>query len=62
VDVLPLASRKAAFPSPENSFPRFLYIALVGTVFADTVYFWAIASIPALNAVLIGHLNRFLLF
>ncbi len=34
-----------------------LYIAIVGTLFADLLYFYALSTIPVLNAVLIGHLQ-----
>jgi drug/metabolite transporter (DMT)-like permease len=53
-----------AFLSPNRSFrinrkqfSVLVYIALAGTIFADLVYFWAIMTIPAINAVLIGHLQ-----
>ncbi|MDD3492455.1 MAG: DMT family transporter [Candidatus Thermoplasmatota archaeon] len=34
-----------------------LYLALAGTLFADLLYFFALQSIPVVNAVLIGHLQ-----
>ncbi|MBI2675215.1 MAG: DMT family transporter [Candidatus Aenigmarchaeota archaeon] len=33
------------------------YIGLVGTVFADLIYFFALTSVPVVNAVLIGHMQ-----
>ena len=34
-----------------------VFIALAGTVFADLLYFYAISSIPVVNAVIIGHMQ-----
>ena len=33
------------------------YIAVVATLFADLIYFYALAKIPVINAVLIGHMQ-----
>ena len=37
--------------------PKLFYIAIVGTVFADLVYFLAISKIAVINAVIIGHMQ-----
>ena len=34
-----------------------VYIALVGTLFADLMYFFALTQVPVINAVLIGHMQ-----
>ena len=34
-----------------------IYIAIVGTLFADLLYLFALTQIPILNAVLIGHMQ-----
>jgi drug/metabolite transporter (DMT)-like permease len=36
---------------------KLVYIALVGTVFADLLYFYSLTKIPVINAVLIGHMQ-----
>lgn len=38
--------------------PKLVFIALAGTVFADTMYLYALSTnLPVLNAVLIGHMQ-----
>src|SRR3989344_7845130 len=34
-----------------------VYVGIVGTVFADLIYFYAFTKIPVVNAVLIGHMQ-----
>ncbi|OYD16763.1 hypothetical protein CH333_02615 [candidate division WOR-3 bacterium JGI_Cruoil_03_44_89] len=34
-----------------------LYVAIVGTIFADLMYFFALTRVPVINAVLIGHMQ-----
>jgi drug/metabolite transporter (DMT)-like permease len=34
-----------------------LYIAIIGTILADLLYFYALSNIPVINAVLIGHMQ-----
>ena len=41
----------------QKQFSALVYIALVATLFADLIYFYAIAKIPVINAVLIGHMQ-----
>lgn len=38
-------------------FSTLVYIGLVGTIFADLIYFYAFTKIPVINAVLIGHMQ-----
>ena len=37
--------------------PYILFIALIGSSFADLLYFYAISRIPVVNAVIIGHMQ-----
>ena len=41
----------------KKQIPTLLYIAVVGTLFADFMYFFALTQVPVINAVLIGHLQ-----
>ena len=41
----------------KKQFSTMVYIAIVGTVFADLMYFYALTKIEVLNAVLIGHMQ-----
>jgi len=34
-----------------------IYVAVVGTLFADLIYFFALTRVPVINAVLIGHMQ-----
>ncbi|MFE3845447.1 DMT family transporter, partial [Thermoplasmatota archaeon] len=36
---------------------RLFYIAIIGTLIADLLYFYALIKIPVINAVLIGHMQ-----
>ncbi len=38
-------------------FSTLVYIGIVGTIFADLIYFYAFTKIPVINAVLIGHMQ-----
>lgn len=50
-------THRANFRIARRHLPKLVYIALVGTVFADLMYFWALTRVPVLNAVLIGHMQ-----
>jgi drug/metabolite transporter (DMT)-like permease len=41
----------------KKQFSALIYIAIVGTVFADLLYFFSLSKVPVLNAVLIGHMQ-----
>lgn len=41
----------------KKQFSTMVYIAIVGTLFADLMYFYALTKIEVLNAVLIGHMQ-----
>ncbi|HHF55480.1 MAG TPA: DMT family transporter [Thermoplasmatales archaeon] len=42
---------------PSRYLPPLLYIAFVGTLFADLIYFLALTMVPVINAVIIGHMQ-----
>lgn len=46
---------KANFKITISQLPKLIYIAIIGTVVADLLYFYALTRIPVINAVLIGH-------
>ena len=41
----------------KQQLPTLVYIAIVGTLFADFMYFFALTQVPVINAVLIGHMQ-----
>lgn len=41
----------------KQQLPTLVYIAIVGTLFADFMYFFALIQVPVINAVLIGHMQ-----
>ena len=41
----------------KKQIPTLLYIAVIGTLFADFMYFFALTQVPVVNAVIIGHLQ-----
>jgi len=50
-------TNKANLRISKKQIPTLLYIAVVGTLFADFMYFFALTQVPVINAVLIGHLQ-----
>ncbi len=48
---------KANFKVSRKQFSTLIYIAIVGTLFADLIYFFALTQVPVINAVLIGHMQ-----
>ena len=52
-----MITNKADFSISRKQFPPLLYVAIVGTVFADLMYFFALTQVPVVNAVVIGHLQ-----
>ncbi len=52
-----LFTRKAPLKVRRHQLPALLYIALVGTLIADFMYFVALSQIPVINAVIIGHMQ-----
>lgn len=45
------------FKITRRQFSMLIYVALVGTIIGDLVYFYALTRVPVLNAVLIAHLQ-----
>jgi drug/metabolite transporter (DMT)-like permease len=41
----------------KQQIPPLLYLAIIGTLVADLIYFFALTTIPVVNAVLIGHMQ-----
>jgi len=52
-----LMTRPANLRITPRQFSLIFYIALAGTMFADLLYVYALAEIPVINAVLIGHMQ-----
>ena len=52
-----ILSKKTSLRVTKKEASVLMYIAFVGTLFADLLYFYALTSIPVINAVLIGHLQ-----
>ncbi|MFA5102962.1 MAG: DMT family transporter [Candidatus Thermoplasmatota archaeon] len=50
-------SRKAPLTVTKQQISPLIYIALVGTLVADFMYFVALSQIPVINAVIIGHIQ-----
>jgi drug/metabolite transporter (DMT)-like permease len=50
-------TRKSPLQLTRQQFSPLIYIALVGTLFADFMYFIALSQIPVINAVVIGHMQ-----
>jgi len=49
--------RKAPLKVTRQQLSPLIYIALVGTLIADFMYFVALSQIPVINAVIIGHMQ-----
>jgi len=52
-----ILTRKAPLKVPRRQLPPLIYIAMVGTLIADFMYFVALSQIPVVNAVIIGHMQ-----
>jgi drug/metabolite transporter (DMT)-like permease len=50
-------TRKAPLKLTRQQLSPLIYIALVGTLIADFMYFVALSQIPVVNAVIIGHMQ-----
>jgi len=50
-------TRKAPLKVTRQQLSPLIYIALVGTLIADFMYFVALSQIPVINAVIIGHMQ-----
>ncbi len=49
--------RKSPLKLKPHQLPPLLYIAIVGTLVADFLYYVALAQVPVINAVILGHLQ-----
>jgi drug/metabolite transporter (DMT)-like permease len=52
-----ILSKKATIKITKQQLPSIVYIAIVGTIVADLIYFYALTRVAVLNAVLIGHMQ-----
>lgn len=50
-------SKNKSFKITKKEGTVLIYIAIMGTLFADLLYFYALTRIPVINAVIIGHLQ-----
>ncbi len=50
-------TKKANFKIKKQQLSPVIYIAIVGTLFADLIYFFALKQVPVVNAVIIGHMQ-----
>jgi drug/metabolite transporter (DMT)-like permease len=41
----------------KKNIPVLIYIAIIGTLLADFIYFFALTKVPVINAVVIGHMQ-----
>jgi drug/metabolite transporter (DMT)-like permease len=52
-----LITRKSPLKVTSRQLPPLIYIAIVGTLVADFLYYVALAQVPVINAVILGHLQ-----
>ena len=52
-----LITNRMSLKISKRELPKLVYIAIAGTIAADTLYFYALTRIPVINAVLIGHMQ-----
>ncbi len=52
-----LFTRKTPLSITRKQLSPLIYIAIVGTLIADFMYFFALSQIPVINAVIIGHMQ-----
>jgi drug/metabolite transporter (DMT)-like permease len=52
-----MAAKRASPVVERRQLPVLAYIGIVGTLFADLLYFFAMTEIPVVNVVLIGHMQ-----
>lgn len=50
-------TKKAHFRINKQQFSTLVYIAIVGVLFADLMYFFALTQVSVINAVIIGHMQ-----
>ena len=52
-----ILTKKPRFKINKQQFSTLAYIAIVGVLFADLMYFYALTQVSVINAVLIGHMQ-----
>jgi drug/metabolite transporter (DMT)-like permease len=52
-----LITRKSPLKVTSRQLPPLIYIAIVGTLVADFLYYIALTQVPVINAVILGHLQ-----
>ncbi len=52
-----LISKNSELKLKKKDISKIIYIAIIGTIIADLLYFYALSKIPVINAVLIGHMQ-----
>ena len=52
-----ILTKKAHFRINKQQFSTLVYIAIVGVLFADLMYFFALTQVSVINAVIIGHMQ-----
>ena len=52
-----IITKKYSLSVNRREIPPVVYIAVVGTLVADLLYFYSLTMIPVINAVLIGHMQ-----
>jgi drug/metabolite transporter (DMT)-like permease len=52
-----LLTRKSPLKVTKQQLSPLIYIAIVGTLIADFMYFFALSQIPVINAVILGHMQ-----
>ncbi len=57
IAVLYVVLTKSKLHVTKKQLPKLIYIGIVGTVFADLLYFFSLTQISVVNAVLIGHMQ-----
>jgi drug/metabolite transporter (DMT)-like permease len=50
-------TRKSPFKVTPRQLPPLIYIAIVGTLIADFIYYVALSQVPVVNAVILGHMQ-----
>jgi len=55
--VYAVMTNKANLRINKQQLSTLIYIAIVGTLFADLMYYFALTKVPVINAVLIGHMQ-----
>jgi drug/metabolite transporter (DMT)-like permease len=50
-------TRNAPLKVTRQQLSPLVYIAIIGTLFADFMYFFALSQIPVINAVILGHMQ-----